>query len=218
MWRLRTSDGHETVWNDELDSQFSEQKGYTQSNLRQNEDMPYEPTYRAKPLPATLLLRWEDRVTNNVTPATDPSQLYKFQFALPREIRGFNKMILTHVSFNIAYFDNPGAMIALAIAELGTSTPYSSVGGGQQSYRQMAGFTPQFLVSNSGFLNGVSSLTKSPLFINYAAEELASSISIRDLAIQFLTITLGDESLQHLVPEGSLPTDPYYCNLVFRLE
>lgn len=204
-WAYGGASGH---WDKELAQRYDDQRGYAQANMADNENVPYEPTYRAKPIPKTLILRWEDRLA----PSSATDQKTRFSFQLPREINGYDTMTLISANYNPAWFQNMGAVLCIGLDPIKTSAAITSADS-----TGARAFIPVFSVPNVGVEFGQTNFQRTPNYINYYTTE-NSSVSVRDLDLSRMTVYLGDESLQTFTLQAVPPVSPYWCTLVLKLE
>lgn len=205
-WGKQSQDGVVHQWDSHLSERYQNQDGYTQSNVRDNENMGYEPTYRAKPIPRNLILRWEDRTA----PSSADSQKQSFSFNLPREINGYNTMTLTHASYNPNWFVNMGALLCIGMDPIKTSASITSLDN-----KGIRKFIPVFSVTNEGLQFGQPNFARG---CNYPNSFFQSSVNVRDMDLTNITVYLGDESFQSFTINPVPPLSPFYCTLVFHLE
>lgn len=207
-WGKRSQDGEDVhQWDSELSQRYGNQDGYTRSNAVDNEDMKYEPTYRAKPIPRTLVLRWEDRLA----PSSAAQQKTTFSFNLPREINGYNTMTLVHASYNPNWFVTMGALLCIGMDPIKTSAAITSFDN-----KGVRGFIPVFCTGNLGPQFGQPNFARTSNWINLMHTDAV--VNIRDMDLTSMTIYLGDESLETYQVNPVPPIDPFYCTLTFRLE
>lgn len=177
------------------------------SNNPQNEETPYQPVYRAKPLSRTIMLRWQDRNADG----GGALQYSNFSFNT-RDLDGFNTLRLMSVSFNPNYFSNIGAYVCVGISQVNSATAVTSAD--TNGTKQLS---PTFIVPNSGLLYAASAnIVRNPNWVNLSGFDEGAATNVRGLDMTNFTVLLGDENLKPYTYNSYAGADVYYCTLVFR--
>lgn len=195
------------AWNAVLSARADKSSGYVAANSEGNEDMAYEPTYRAKPIPKTLVLRWQDASSYG----SGNDRYTRFGFNLPREVNGYNTLSLLSLGLDTAYYSAMGALLCVGIQEISTSALITSA-----DRTGSRAFLPTFVVPNMGpFLQDPTNTARSPSYVSL--QRPSPCVSVRGLDLTAMTVTLGDDSFQPLTLQSSLPGN-FWCTLEMRLE
>ncbi len=210
MWQSPDERGTETRWNSTLMKRDADTHGWEEANDVRQENMSYEMTFRSKPIPRTVLLRWEDRY-----PAPDsaafPATRTTFSFKLPFDVNKFNTMKLLASNYNYLYFQNQGSFQVISIPELTTASPMVSKQGGVQ---------PTFIVPN-GLATSPNAFTTEFARTNaYVSQDdmPSNTVNCRGRELYTLTFILADETLNVLTQKGVLPGSTYYANFLLQFE
>lgn len=210
--------GPATSWNDTLLQRVLQVQGYTESNDRRVEDVPFERTFRAKPIPRAMLLSWADRNADGGATLTNLfNQLNQFGWNLPEAVRnGYDTMTFFWYNMNNAWFatSTTAGMVGMEVR-----INNSVLGSGIITSKDINGkkiVNPTWILPNSQATvqpNAINSYQGSPQPINSPF-----SASIRGMDLTNLSIRLCDETLTPLAYIGSTPASSYYFNLYVLLQ
>jgi len=159
--------------------------------------LPYEDTYLAKYLPRLCFLRWEDAYSYG----SGNSQYTEWVWKLPEIVKEYNTVSLLSIDYNRAYFTNPGNYICLEIRELQKATPWTSLDQGVKL------LSPTYIVPDK---------TSAPEFYNVQYGDSPWQASCKGVALDTLTVKLGDESLAPLTFNAVSGT--YRCNVLLYFQ
>lgn len=189
-------------WGEVMKEGYDVVKGFQEANKLTNEEQGYEMTYRAKPIPRTLLLRWEDRYSAD----SGNGQYTRFSFKLPTEINNYDSMSLLQICFNADYFTLTNKhFIVLGIEGFNAGSPLTSADANGKKRFMPTWIVPDQTSSTLQFQNSNSFLD-------------AAKLSIRDRDLRDITLNLGNEDLARNTVVGLLPGPAFYCNMLFYLE
>jgi hypothetical protein len=205
LWRKPATAPQQTdiEWNETLKDWDKETTGWKDANELLQEDMNYEMTYRNKPIPRSLLVRWEDRYPAN----TGNSSYTHFAWKLPVDLKDYNYMTLLAINYNLDYFENMGSFVNVGIEELNAGRPVLT--GSSQ-------FIPTFVVP-SMVANGSAPFLRENSYVCQSRMP-SNRVNIRCRDVTQLTVNLGDETGNRLDVVAVLPGSDYYCNLLLYLE
>lgn len=204
-------------WNSQLIKSYENNKGYAEANDRRNENLPWEPTFKAKKLPRQMLLRWQDRSFDSGSTLTNTfNQLNQFGWNLNEIIEGYDTLTLYSITLNMAWFTQFGYYIGVQMqagnevlsAQMITSADFKSAAKMVQPTWMAvnnagAGTVPVNNTSNMG--------TPQPINSVWAA-------SVRNKRFSSITVTLCDEGLKPLTYIGSTPGTAYEVNMLLLLQ
>lgn len=207
------------TWNEVLEEKVAAVRGYTEANDRMVEGVPFEQSFRAKPIPKLLLLRWQDRTNDAGTNTSNAFHQYnRFGWNLPEAIwNGFDTMTYFLCTMNDTFYlpsTNSGLLgiqVNVNKAMLGSGIITSA---DNKSGAKMV--SPTFLVPNVG--NSVQ-----PVSTNFAQGcpypiNSPWSTNIRGQPLTNIELTLTDENLAPLPFNTGSPTNPYFFNLCLLLQ
>lgn len=205
-------------WSDTLMERVDEVKGYTEANDRRVENIPFERTFRAKPIPRPMLLSWSDRSSDGGATLTNLfNQLNQFGWNLPEAVRnGYDTMTFFWYNMNNSWFatSTTAGMVGM---ELRVNNSF--LGSGIITSKDIKGtkiVNPSWILPNASASvqpNAINSYQGSPQPINSPF-----SVSIRGMDLTNLSIKLCDETLTPLAYVGSTPGTGYYFNLYVLLQ
>lgn len=202
-------------WNQWIGDVTNYQQPMQTVNTSSFTEVPYQTTYKAKPGPRTLILRWQD-ATWKAPRIDNKAQYSHFSFNLPRDVNGYNTIELTGLNYNNQFFLATGAFLMIGIPEITTAAAITSADSTGERR-----FIPTFVLPNLDMLIDPTNTTQTspcqyPLVL---PPQTTSKVNIRDMDLTKMTIMLGDESFDFLnVAGGSLDPDDYFLTLVFHLE
>jgi len=204
-------DAAKSTFDDKLKELAFQQSGLTSANAIQNENLAYEPTYRAKPIPKLLHLSWEDR---DFYDTAINGQYTNFGWRLsPDLFKGFNTITMVGATYNPEFFVNMGAYFVLAIQGVTTQTIYSTA-----TAKGRMKITPTFMVpSQASLYQTTAGYDRFPVWVQQDAVR-ASAVSIRNLNPEEFNVSIGDENMERFTLTGSVPGSEFYCELLFLLE
>lgn len=186
-----------------LESALGTAQVYRDTNDPMYEEVPYESTSRAKPIPRLMVLRYADAdiITTNYV---------QFGWKLPQMIDGYNRMTLVCINTNMTYYNTPGGMMGIQMQFEGGATLSSNMISSAVR-KGNAGYLPTFLVPNA-----INTSNSAPQFCLLDYGEKPFSVNIRGVKSDSLQVILGDESFQPYSTKSGSGT--YTWTGVFWLE
>jgi hypothetical protein len=206
------------TWSDTLLERVQQVKGYTEANDRRVEDIAFERTFRAKPLPRAMLLSWADRNMDGGATLTNMfNQLNQFGWNLPEAVRnGYDTMTFFWYNMNNSWF---ATSTTAGMCGMELKVNNSFLGSGIITSKDLKGnkiVNPTWVLPNASATvqpNAINNYQGNPQPINSPF-----SVSIRGLDLSNLSVRLCDETLTPLTYVGTTPGSTYYFNLYLLLQ
>ena len=176
-------------------------KGLTESNSAAFEDLPYEPTYRAKPIPKLIYVRWADAYVK----ASGNAQYFQWAVRLPDPLENYNELSLVSFGINWTFVTTVPTNWMIMVNELQASQVDTTI----TSSRAVS---PTWIVPSSSASHNAAPQSVVE-FQNTEYRDRPYATSIRGRNITSLTFTIGGDDL-NLLASGGAGTGSYYCNMV----
>ncbi len=173
----------------------------TEANDKMFEDIPYEPTYRFKPIPKLIYVRWADAFQK----ASGNLQYFDFKVRLPELIENYNELSLVSFGINWTFVTTVPTNWMIMVSELQASQMDSTI-------ITSTAVSPTWIVPAS--TRSQNATPQSVVeFQNTEYKDRPYATSIRGRTLNELSFRIGGDDLQ-LVVSGGAGTGSYYCNMV----
>lgn len=176
-------------------------RGFNEANSAHFEDIPYEPTYRVKPLPKLIYVRWADAFVRG----SGNLQYVQWSVRLPEPIQYYNELSLVSFGINWTWLTSVPTNYMIMINELQASQVDTTV-------NNTIRVSPTWIVPSNA-ASQAATAHNAVSFVNDQYRDRPYATSIRNQDINVLTVSLGGDDLNLLSSPGA-GTGTFYCNMV----